>query len=621
MQRHNRAAARFTVRFGWITWVSLGLTSCAHTGTRTADAQLESEILPAVVSLDQASPGSSLHRSAEASAEYHFSLAQAYVAEGNSDRAIEEFKLVLAYDPKSALVRGRLAAEYIKKGNFAAAMESCKEALQLDPKLTDARLILAGLYAASRDTEQAVAEYDRVLKREPDHEEAAVYRAQLLVENGQSDQAALQLRTFLKRNGDSPLAWFYLGKAEQRRERVPAAVEAFKRALDVRPGFTQAGLALGYLYETHKMNAQAVALYRDLYDQTQDLAAANRLATLLLKDEKFKEAVSYLEAIVAADTEDLNARVKLGLVQMELKRWDQAAAQFESILQRNPDADRIHYYLASIHEERKDSAKAIASLLMIQSESKLFGDARLHAAYLLKQDGKDKQAERLMEESIQAAPRIPGFHLFLASLAEAEKDIGGAVSVLERAVELFPEDEKVRYYLGSLYDRQGKQERSLIQMEAILRFSPDNVDALNYLGYTWTLRGVRLNDAEKMLRKALSLKPDNGFIRDSWGWHLYVRGRLNEAVVELEKAAKLKSGESTILEHLADAYLRLNLREKAAQRYEEAARFADDDTAREKLRGKLNLVREEIARRSVGRGDRLPAGEGLAPKASTDPSN
>ncbi len=132
---------------------------------------------------------------------------------------------------------------------------------------------------------------------------------------------------------------------------------------------------------------------------------------------------------------------------------------------------------------------------------------------------------------------------------------------------------------------------------------------------------MRLNDAEKMLRKALSLKPDNGFIRDSWGWHLYVRGRLNEAVVELEKAAKLKSGESTILEHLADAYLRLNLREKAAQRYEEAARFAEDDTAREKLRGKLNLVREEIARRSVGRGDRLPAGEGQPSKASTDPSN
>src|SRR4029077_7612526 len=149
-------------------------------------------------------------------------------------------------------------------------------------------------------------------------------------------------------------------------------------------------------------------------------------------------------------------------------------------------------------------------------------------------------------------------------------------------------DEKIRYYLGSLYDRQGKADKGMDQMEAILKVNPDNVDALNYIGYTWTMKGVRLNDAEKLLRRALVLRPDSGYIQDSWGWYLYVRGRTNEAVVELEKAARLKPNESTILEHLADAYMRSNLRQKALLRYRDAAKYAEDDDSKRKLQDKVD---------------------------------
>lgn len=69
---------------------------------------------------------------------------------------------------------------------------------------------------------------------------------------------------------------------------------------------------------------------------------------------------------------------------------------------------------------------------------------------------------------------------------------------------------------------------------------------------------------EKLLRRALALKPDNAFIQDSWGWHLFVRGKVKESIVELEKAVRISrlKGEA-IIEHLGDAYARYNLREKA----------------------------------------------------------
>jgi Flp pilus assembly protein TadD len=148
-----------------------------------------------------------------------------------------------------------------------------------------------------------------------------------------------------------------------------------------------------------------------------------------------------------------------------------------------------------------------------------------------------------------------------------------------------------------MYDRQGKTDQGLSAMESILKINPDNADALNYIGYTWTTRGERLDDAERLLKHALTLRPDNAFIQDSWGWYLFTRGRLSESVVQLEKAVKLKPNESTILEHLADAYLRANLEEKAYARYGEAVRFAEDSESKQKLEAKVVSLRRVLVQK------------------------
>ena len=603
-------------------FLSFAASSCAGRTTRP-----ESEPMPVAKNATASSPDENTNTttktaatqtqnrdaaSDEASAEYHFSMAQAYVAEGNPDRAIEEYKLVLMYDPKSALVHARLAGEYIKKGQLSAALENCKEAVRLDPSYVDARLMLAGLYSGAHETKQALAEYERILKSNPKHEEAAVYRAQVLMEDGRPEDALKGLRGFVKANPDSPVAFYYLGRAEQTQNHYAEAVSAFKKALEARPGFTQAALALGFLYEEKGKNSLAIATYKDLYETSQDMAAANRLATIYLKEEKYTLALPYLEAMELSDPDDMNVRVKLGLVRMELKNYDAAIATFKTILERNPESDRIHYYLGSIYEELKKNDEAIAHLKQIRPNSKLYTDAVLHVGHLLKSTNQLSAARKVVEEGINKSPETSGFYLFKATLDEDSKDLKTAIATLEIAVDKFPRDERVRYYLGSLYDRVGQVDRGLEQMEEILKINPENVDALNYIGYTWTTKGVRLNDAEKLLRRAVGLKPDNGYIQDSWGWYLYVRGRVDEAVVELEKAARLKPSEATILEHLADAYLKSNLREKALNQYKDALKHAEDEEARRKIQNKLESLVREIAGEpgTTGvTGDRVPAGK------------
>jgi tetratricopeptide (TPR) repeat protein len=553
--------------------------------------------------------------SGPATAEYHYSLAQAYSAEGQLDRAIEEYRLTLMYDPDSAWVHARLGAEWLKKGETAQALESCRKALALDPKLTDARLMVAGILSTTQQSEEALKEYDRIIAQDRAHEEAHLFKSHVLGELNRHDESVKTLKQLVKRNAESYLGWFYLGLAERRREQWAAAIVAYRKALELKPGYSQAYLALGFLYEERSRYDDAKKVYKESFENGQDAAAANRLATLLLKEEKYTEAEPYLESLALADAEDLNVRVKLGLVQMELKKLDRAERTFTQILQQSPESDRVLYYLGNVFEEQGKSEQAMQTLAKISPDSKLFGDAQIHVAHLKKLAGRVDDSRKWIADAIVRAPRVPGLYLYQASLEDEFKNPKEAIRALEQAVEYFPEDERVRYFLGSLYDREGRADDGLAQMEALIKTNPNHAEALNYLGYTYTIRGIRLGDAEKYLKKALKLKPENGYIIDSWGWYLFTVGRVQESIVQLERAVRLKPQESTILEHLADAYVRAGFAERAAGVYADAVRFSEKAEERQKLTDKLESLRTELAR-TLGKSsvERMPAASPLPTK-------
>src|SRR5690606_31997704 len=137
--------------------------------------------------------------------------------------------------------------------------------------------------------------------------------------------------------------------------------------------------------------------------------------------------------------------------------------------------------------------------------------------------------------------------------------------------------------------------------------------ALNHLAYTFAEHEMRLDEAEQLARKALSLQPGDGYIMDTLGWVLFKRGDLAQALKVLEAAYRAQSGESVIAEHLGDAYYRLQNFEDAMKMYMKAAEIADNSKDIEKLRQKISQIQNQImaarnpARRRSQETDRLPA--------------
>jgi tetratricopeptide (TPR) repeat protein len=121
-------------------------------------------------------------------------------------------------------------------------------------------------------------------------------------------------------------------------------------------------------------------------------------------------------------------------------------------------------------------------------------------------------------------------------------------------------------------------------MQTVLKLDPQNAEALNFIGYLYADKGIRLDEAEALIKKALALKPGNGYMIDSLGWVYFRQNRLDDALRHLKEASEALPEDAAISEHLGDVYAKLGQIKEAIDAYERALRFnPDSDALKQKL--------------------------------------
>ena len=93
---------------------------------------------------------------------------------------------------------------------------------------------------------------------------------------------------------------------------------------------------------------------------------------------------------------------------------------------------------------------------------------------------------------------------------------------------------------------------------------------LNYYGYMLGDRGIRLDEAEDLVERALKEEPYNGAYLDSLGWIYYRQNKLGDAEVTLRKAVQRESHDATIHSHLGDVYAKVGRNDLAAAEWEKS---------------------------------------------------
>ncbi|MBI1917244.1 MAG: tetratricopeptide repeat protein [Planctomycetes bacterium] len=169
---------------------------------------------------------------------------------------------------------------------------------------------------------------------------------------------------------------------------------------------------------------------------------------------------------------------------------------------------------------------------------------------------------------------------------------------------------EVRFRLSAVYSLASKQDKSEEQLQKILAEEPDDAHANNDLGYLWADRNQHLEEAERLIRKALELDQqqrnsndalgvdsdrDNAAYVDSLGWVLFRRGKLKEARRQLEKATALPDGveDPVVWDHLGDVYFRLEDDRRAADAWRKALKLYEDGI-RPKADGRQKDIEQKL---------------------------
>ncbi len=216
--------------------------------------------------------------------------------------------------------------------------------------------------------------------------------------------------------------------------------------------------------------------------------------------------------------------------------------------------------LADLFARLKQNEQAIAVYGRVPDSSALRNNADVQTGLTLDVMGKPDDAIKYLKDIVASHPKDLDALTTLGNVQREQKHYGEAAATYSQALDALPKDDRsswtLLYFRAISYERAKDWPKAEADFQHALQLEPDQPLVLNYLGYSWVDRGEHLDDAFKMLRKAVALRPEDGFIVDSLGWADYRLGDYDGAVKELERAITLKPGDPTINDHLGDAYWR-----------------------------------------------------------------
>lgn len=477
----------------------------------------------------------------------------------------------------------------IQRGQYDLAI---KNYLDLGKQLHDPRLLerAARVAAYAHDSKQALEAAKLWVEMEPDNVEAREVAAAFYIRSGQYDQAQKQLEALLTINAKegSRSTFMLIAGLLGRQQDKQAALEVMQHLVKVRPDDPNAQLALSHLaVRAGALDQAEQAAKRAVELQPDRLDAQIQEARVLTMRGKSDEAVALLKKAVKKHPKDADLRTAYAKLLVDAQQMDKAYEQFKQVDKDNPDQPDIllalgivalelekvddgekyfihlnhlnrgfesesSYYLGRIAEDfRKDPDEAIKWYKKVEEGDQYF-ESQLRIAFLLSKEGHVEQARGQLS-AITARGPADRMRIFLAD-GQILRDAGRtkeAIDVYTTGLQELPDNTDLLYARAMAEDKLADVKHMEADLRSILSREPDNVDALNALGYSLADRTTRYDEALKLVQRALELRPDSYFILDSMGWVDYRLGHYQEAISYLRRALDM-SADSEIAAHLTE---------------------------------------------------------------------
>ncbi|MBS4050032.1 MAG: tetratricopeptide repeat protein [Methylomonas sp.] len=477
----------------------------------------------------------------------------------------------------------RIAERAVKIGMFLKDERRTREALEIwmskDPDNLPAKKFAVLMAIKKLDRKSAVENLDAIFREDPAGFEGGMLEMiKALEKEGRSQFIYDALEDLNGLHPEQPNLLFLQAVLASVLHDNALAQQKIGQVLELQPDWNKAIIFQAQLAgRSGDMEKTREFLEKAVKQAPDDKQLRKMLLEVLVKTGAYDDAIKLYQSVLDENPDDGETLFTLALIYMQQNQLDKAEGYFEKALNKPEWEGQASFYLGKIELDRQNPGKAL--VWFDRSEANGYGFEADMAAVSLLLGQKELSKAEVRIKAMDG--KYPEQHLRIlmmkAELYNQWSKYQEAYDVLSLALNDAPDSRDVLYARALIAERLDKLDVLEADLLKILEKNPDDVGALNALGYTLTDRTQRFDDAEKYLRKAIQLQPDEAVIIDSYGWLQFKRGKYDLALEYLRKAYE-KQQENEIAAHIAEV-LWATGKEKEAKEFFEPIfkKFPEDE--------------------------------------------
>jgi tetratricopeptide (TPR) repeat protein len=514
----------------------------------------------------------------------HFTKGDLYERTGDLEKAADEYRLALFYDPNSDEIRRSLAMILYDLGRYDEALDV---ALKIADQSINDRLLIAGCYNGLDQSQRSIEIYEDIAKADS--------VPQFVIENlakyytfEKNEGKAEKYYRWLIENGDNVRLWRSEWATALIEMDKPGKAENIYQAMvddDSLDYGAYLGLAGVKMYEGDTDAADS--LYRYVANRNWENAQIlSMLLPALVDINDIDMSLKVARQITELYPQDYLSLRRYGILLFTSENYTEADSIFARIIDSVNDDPVSYYYRGRIAQQKEEYARAETYYGQAIAVDDTMPEAWVNLALVRGLMENQEGALATLDSALIYCPADSVQILFYTGIyLTRQEKFAEAIGYYQRVLKASPDNIDARFNLAAAYERSGQYDEAENSFLEILEVDEDNAMVLNYLGYMYADQGIKLDKAEKLIKKALKIDPDNGAYLDSYAWVMYKKGKYKEALkYQLLALDASQDSDAVLYDHMGDIYFALNKPQEAATHWEKALEL---DPENEAIKNKL----------------------------------
>lgn len=549
--------------------------------------------------------------------------AQAYFIDGSLaemkgqyNDAISHYIEALKYDRQPGIFYS-LAKNYYRINKLSSALLYARQAVDYDSTNIDFLSLQATIYSNAHIVDSAETVYHKIVRLDSSNV-TAYYNLAQISESKKPSLALSYYKKILELVGPEWNVLIKIAEINERLGNVDETIGTVEELLRMNPSDLQLKKLLIESYIKAKKYENALNLIEEsLISFPDDPNLIEMKGNVLVQKGEWKEASAEYIKLVKLSGVSFENKIRIGTAfylqgEKDTVNYGLAAEIFKTINRDTADW-QVNAYLGEIDVRLGNDSSAIEYFKVASKLAEWNSQVWVRLGGLLFDTRKYKEAIGYMSKASEKFPNDFAVNLIYGLSLSSENEHLKAKEALQRALSLNPydltalsamgftlnqlkdDDEALKFLNKALnLDSGNLQVISIVAMihesrkdyavsdslytEAI-KIDSTNVLILNNYAYSLAERGISLQEALSMAKKAVASEPENSSYLDTIGWIYYRLGEYKKAGTYIEDAIKIEENNATLIDHLGDVYFRLGNKTKALQLWKKA--FEIDSTKSE----------------------------------------